>query len=265
MDSKDLEFNQKLSQEFSQKDMNVLVWTNSKTHKNLYMKVGKRNKDSQIELIPLDENELRDLRLEESISETVNSTLFDIDIQEAIDETVVQPLRKVANFDVTNAESMRAARQLADEQLRKIESKTSHDVDVKILEQENQELKEKLDLIAANEFERKKKSLGCSDESIRDPDSLMAWQKGRDATKQKPIPSGVVSLESQQPYQGDFMTKSYANSADLVRDLRDKAQAGDERAKQALNALFMKGLKSGQPIIGKSEGILLKDLKTKRN
>ena len=55
------------------------------------------------------------------------------------------------------------------------------------------------------------------------------------------------------------MTRTYANSADLVRDLREKART-DPRAKAALDALFMKGLQSGQPIIGKSEGILLKDL-----
>ena len=127
---------------------------------------------------------------------------------------------------------------------------------------ENAEAKEKLDLIATNAFEKRKRELSAPD-SITTVEELKAFEAGKLGNKQPQIPAGCVPLESQYS-QADFMKQSYANSADLVRDLREKART-DPRAKAALDALFLKGLQSGQPIVGKSEGILLKDLRKKKS
>jgi hypothetical protein len=242
-DNKDLEFNQKLSQEFSLKNLNVLVWTNTKTHKNLYLKVGKRNKDAQIELIPLDENELKDLHLEESLTETVNGELFDLDIQESVSEdSPVQPLHKFRSDDVN---SMRLAKQMAEENLKKLEGKDS---EKEALEAENEDLRSKIDLIAQKAFEKKKRELNAPDE-VNTPEKLMGYEMAQKAkTPTSPQNSGCVPLSSQTPANQD---SAYGSYEEMVDNIRDRASAQNPnlqdrtQAKAVLDKLMEKAF-SGQ-------------------
>ena len=105
---------------------------------------------------------LRDLHLEESLSQTINGSLFKMDdIQESVSENdAVQPIAH--NYDARNAESMKAAKVFAEKRLKELEGKSSPDVAA--LEAENENLRSKLDLIAQNAFEAKKAKLGAGPE-----------------------------------------------------------------------------------------------------
>jgi hypothetical protein len=119
IDVKDLVFDEKSTKEFTDKNLDVLVFQNSKTGKKLYLKPVKKDGEF-INLSPLSKSELEEIGIiEESLSETINgSELFDLDIQESVSD-VVEPIGKKTTFNVHDPKDMAIARNIADRMLEK--------------------------------------------------------------------------------------------------------------------------------------------------
>jgi hypothetical protein len=109
------------------------------------------------------------------------------------------------------------------------------------LEEKNEELREKLEIIALAQFESKKRELGCNDADIDTPDKLEAWQKGHEEKKEA---SGSAPLSYGQMYGGEPPPQKGFNSVeDMVTELRMDARLGDKNAQRILDKLFEKTLK----------------------
>ena len=111
------------------------------------------------------------------------------------------------------------------------------------------DLEEKLNLVAQVAWEKKLKEVGCNDPTITDPESLMAWEKGKNSNKRQSqdVPSGTVpwsAIEKQNTNPQAF--GSYPEMIDSIRD-RASMQNPDKQdranAKAVLDKLFEKSLK----------------------
>jgi hypothetical protein len=166
-------------------------------------------------------------------------------------------------YDPTNEEDMRIALGTAKKTLEDMEGKTDADAEVEKfkteaeLEEENQQLKEKINLIATEAFESKKRKLGCSDPEITSLDQLEAWQKGQESAKQKPrgfmdSPVGSAPLEGNiRASQG--YKEGYGSTEELIDDLRRQSHEGSKEAEKILGKLLEKavqGVKEGKKGFG---------------
>ena len=246
------------TQQFEESGLVVAV---NRLGKRIHFKKGKQT-EWGIELVPLNLDELKALNIEESL----NESYFDLDIEESAEEPEGELKHKV---NMQDANSIKEGKVILDKRLKELEGSTTEEnqAEIKRLLEENEDLSGKLDLIAQQTFEKKKRELGAPKE-IDTPEKLEGFARAKG--EYNPASGGTANLNDAQYGKGlddDIFTKQYDNPVDLVRDLRIQAQNGNEKAKMALDVLFLKGLKSGQPIVGKSESILLKDLikKRKRN
>ena len=116
-------------------------------------------------------------------------------------------------------------------------------------DQQIKDLEEKLNLVAQNAWEKKKREVGCNDPTVNDPDSLMAWEKGRNSVNgqpMKPINAGVVPLSSQTQTS---QPQAFESQEELIDSIRDRCSASNpdkqdrENAKLILDKLFEKSLK----------------------
>jgi hypothetical protein len=110
------------------------------------------------------------------------------------------------------------------------------------LQEENEDLKEKLNLIVQAQFEKKKRELGCTDAEIDSIDKLEAWEKGRG--EQKEESSGSAPLNDAQKYGGSPPpTEGFNSQEEMINELRKDAREGDKDAKRILDAMFLKTIK----------------------
>jgi hypothetical protein len=112
------------------------------------------------------------------------------------------------------------------------------------LEEENEQLKEKLALIAENAFENKKRELGCTDPEINTPDQLDAWRKGKEDSEDGS--AGCAPLSQGQITGGDSSV-GWNSHEKMIEDLlRTKHNGNDEErkiAQRVLDELLLKSLR----------------------
>jgi hypothetical protein len=122
------------------------------------------------------------------------------------------------------------------------------------IEEENQDLREKLSLAAQVAFEKKKAELGCSDSEIDTPDKLLAWEKGKSG-KDSSSPSGSAPLQSNYFEQfkgkpeGGISKKKFASHSEMVKFL--KVNEEDPEARKYIEALWkqtIQAMKNGEKI-----------------
>jgi hypothetical protein len=217
------------------KDRNIVVLINAKG-KHLFMKAVKML-DGFIELTPISrqEAELNQINYEESL----NESYFEATFEESQGE--IENGKIIHKFNSQDPESMRQAAKTAQEIADRLEGKTQ-DVNVKVLEEENEDLRSKLDLIATQKFMEKKRSLGAPDD-ITSPEELMGYEKAIKGKTQpsQSIPSGTVPLSSQQPAKSE----GFGDYPSMVADLRKRAET-DPIAREALTQLMYKSLKGAK-------------------
>ena len=244
MDNKDFVFDVEESQSFLSKNLDVLVFKNSKTGKRLFVRPTNRNGEF-IELVPLSLDELKTLKIEESISETVNSELFDVDIEESESESAVEPIGKVTRFNTQNPEDMKRAKELAEKILQKHENQeqesteTAKDTDKEVVD----DIREKLSLeLAVKEIEIEPSEIKGKKDIERWVGVIKKLEKPKD--DQFSAKGGYAPMPSQvqQNQQG------WGSHEEMVKDLRTRANNGDANAKEALRQLTFKVLKGNRQI-----------------
>jgi hypothetical protein len=107
------------------------------------------------------------------------------------------------------------------------------------LEEENEQLKEKMKLVIDTAFEAKKQKIGCSDPEIDTPDKLLAWESGQKSAR--PEPTGSAPLNYEQLHGG--LKKGYDTQAEMIEDLQSRARQGDKNSEVILGQLLVKSLK----------------------
>ena len=121
------------------------------------------------------------------------------------------------------------------------------------LEEENEQLKEKLALIAENAFENKKRELGCRDPEITTPDQLKAWEKGKSNSEDGS--AGSAPLSRGQITGGDSSV-GWNSHEEMIEDLlRTKHNGNDEERKIAQRVLGELMLKSLRGVKEQEKGI----------
>jgi hypothetical protein len=148
--------------------------------------------------------------------------------------------------------------------VKKDENPQNNSEEVERLRSENEELAEKISLVAQKEFERKKKELGCTDDSIQDPESLLAWKKGKESTTGGQAAGGSAPLNDKQQFgANDSFTKKQFNSPkEMVDELKlrmhsDNPEVAAE-ARSIYEILLQKAIRQGGT--GQSESVGLKEL-----
>jgi hypothetical protein len=113
------------------------------------------------------------------------------------------------------------------------------------LEQENEELKEKLNLIAENAFMNKKRELGCSDPEITTPDQLEAWKKGKEDSQDGS--SGYAPLDDAQKYGGNPPNEGFSSHEEMIEALlhaKHNGSAEEQKvAQRVLDQILIKSLR----------------------
>ena len=111
-------------------------------------------------------------------------------------------------------------------------------------EQERDDYKTKLIMVAEREFARKKASLGCKDPEVSTVEELKAWAETHDKAYRDAMPekfggSGQALLSQATGKSGlEFESKE-----GMINFLRDSAKSGDKEAKAILDELFLKSSK----------------------
>lgn len=121
------------------------------------------------------------------------------------------------------------------------------------LEEENLDLREKLSLIAEVAFNKKKQELGCEDDSIRTPEQLQIWQKGKESESRTDSPSGSAPLQSDYSSE-DIAHKKFSSERELVRFLNENKD--NPQVKPYFDALWQKTvqtMKEGKEIVFKQD------------
>lgn len=221
-------------------------------NKKRYMKPrATNNKDFPFELFEISTEEKAKLGIIEESEHTENQD-SEVSIEESLPEDRVPQMseeekeawrkeqeEKSKKLTLSGDPStVRAARDILEKEMSKRKSASE-------LEEENEDLKSKLGLIAEKAFEKKKQELGCSDSEIDTPDKLLAWEKGKTG-KGEGSPSGSAPLNSFQLGEKQ-KNGSYSSVEEMINDLRDRAEVfrGTPQGNQAekiLNQLLQKGL-----------------------
>jgi len=125
------------------------------------------------------------------------------------------------------------------------------------LESENEDLKNKLSIIAARRFEEKKKQLNAP-ASIKTVEELMAWQAEKQADPTRRTSSGALSLEG----QGNTGGVEFENQQEMIDFLQRRKASGTaeekREAKAVLDELWRKMLK-GKEKAGPEQKIDIED------
>jgi hypothetical protein len=231
-------------------ELGIIVITDVKSGKKTYMKLGSTDEKGYTELIPLSTEELKKIGIEETQQgETQDREISIEESEEGETETErrFREEKEKANLILKgDPETVNKAKKILEDAMAKQKSE-------KELTEENEDLREKLDLQAQLAFERKKKELGCTDSQIDSADKLIAWEKGLES--KKGAPSGSAGLEGQGYYeqfkgQGeDIAKKKFASHGEMVRFLKDNSE--DPNVKHYIDLLWKKAvqaMKSGQKI-----------------
>jgi len=125
------------------------------------------------------------------------------------------------------------------------------------LEQERtlrEDYEAKLKLIAEKEIQRVKQTIGCSDPTINDPESLKAWAKGKgidpnrvkafDDVKEEQGGKGNVGLTSAQiaHERGSGNSEGYPDTESMVKDVVQRAKT-EPKMKEAKDQLWQQYIK----------------------
>jgi hypothetical protein len=129
-------------------------------------------------------------------------------------------------------------------------------------EQEAEELREKLDLVAQAQAEEKLNKLKINDPELREkftenPDMIYGYEQAmKDAQKQKrPEITGSAPLDYYQLHGGK-RSEGFESQEALIDDLRRRSHLGDAQAEQILGKLLEKtvqGVKKGKQGFGQIE------------
>jgi hypothetical protein len=122
-------------------------------------------------------------------------------------------------------------------------------------DQQIKDLEEKLNLVAEVAWEKKKKEVGCNDPTVNDPESLMAWEKGRNSNNRQPqnVPSGTVPLSSQTSANSN--PQAWGDVESMINSVRDLAsnenpdkvsRAENQKILDTLMTKALKGQKEGK-------------------
>jgi hypothetical protein len=214
-------------------------------NRKCYMKLGSTDKDGNTVLIPCSIAELKNMGIAIEESEQSESENEEIDIEESeqdkgemtdTEKKFYDEKKKAEVILKGSPENVRKAHELLE--------------NAKELDEENQDLKAKLDLQAQLAFERKKRELGCTDSEIDSVDKLIAWEKGKSGSGK--APEGSAPLNDFQLGQGqtsDIAKKKFASHAQMVRFLKDNES--DPECRKYLDALWktsVQAMKSGSKI-----------------
>ena len=93
----------------------------------------------------------------------------------------------------------------------------------KSVEEERDDLAEKLDLIATNAFEKKRRELNCTDDSINTPEKLEAWSKGHNPNNS--ASGGSATLEGQY---GNSQNQGANSMEGMIDGLNDRCSAANK-------------------------------------
>lgn len=118
------------------------------------------------------------------------------------------------------------------------------------LEEENEDLKNKLAIIAEKEFEKKKAQLGCTDPEVLTPDALRMWEKGKKTVEGTSFHSPSGTARCDIPEQMGFPNndnlplrqKKFASYEAMITYTRELARKGDPESIQVLKELEAKAL-----------------------
>jgi hypothetical protein len=134
---------------------------------------------------------------------------------------------------------------------------------IEALKEENLELKEKLDLVATAEFEKRKKELGAGPE-VDTPEKLEGFKLGQKSAQPKREPTGNAPLDSAQIYGSSdpFLKQKFDSPKEMVDAIKLRMQSDDPEVKAQARAIYEELLRKAliQGGTGKSEGIGLKEM-----
>lgn len=217
-------------------EKNVFVLQNP-SGKRFYMRTV-LNSENQIDLIPLTMAELEELGI--TVEESYNESFFEHTVEESASE---EPKKKI--FNPNDPNDMAEAERIAREQLTKLQSEGKIPTfekpeDKKDLEEENEDLKAKLQIVAEKELERKMNQLNVP-ESLKptfreSPEKLQGFELAK-----KPMrdPNQNDSSMPLSPAQTGSPQGGYDSVEAMIDDLRKRAKI-DPNAKACLDALWKK-------------------------
>jgi len=206
-------------------EQGVVVATNKKGKKIHLKKGSKQTIDGQeyTELVPLNIDELRSLKIEESL----NEKMFDLTIEESIEEE--QKKRVTAQFNSNDIEDMRKAKEQAEQRIRELGGSTEQKLDV--AERDNQ-LFEQIKSKAEESYQ----NLGLNAPKIEDVDDLNNAIENLKTLKAKgehnPASGGSASLEGQYSQQNE----GFGSYPEMIDSLRDKASPQNANVKERQEA-----------------------------
>jgi uncharacterized membrane protein YkoI len=217
-------------------DQGILVLTNGK--RKFYAR-AKATGDKQYpyELVPLTSDEMKKFGIEESFQgDQSNDWHVDVEESEGQEET-----GKTHKVNLNDPKDIEAAKEV----LAVAEKRLHGDSEKQELEEENEDLKGKLAMLAEINFQKKRKELGCTDPEIDTVDKLMSWQKGREGNPT--APAGSAPLNDRQmgiQLSDDIMKKKFNSPQEMISYLRRLEKSDNpvqaNQAKNILNAMFEK-------------------------
>jgi preprotein translocase subunit SecD len=228
-------------------DSGILVIRVKNSNLKYYAKV-KSTKDPklpfELEFLTVDQLKKMGIQVEETVAQQDGNPMKDVDVD--VEESAGEPEGKNAvKVSANDPESIENAKKL----LKKMEEKAN----IEQVIQERDDLKEKLDMLATAQFEKKKRELNAPD-SITTVEALKAYEEG---IRQKEN-GGSAPMNDRQmgiPEGSDDIMKVKFNSVqDEIRELRRRERHPNpeiaNQAKELLTALYQKSLdagKQGQP------------------
>jgi len=144
------------------------------------------------------------------------------------------------------------------------ETQVSEDSEKEALIEENEDLRNKLTLVAHAEFERKKRSLGAPQE-IETPEQLQGWEMAKKSKEGEKGSFGTAPLSSQTSQNTDMEFESHEELVDFLR-LKEREGSAEEKAeaKAVLDELtkkMLEGVKEAKKgIVYEDTGNLVKKL-----
>lgn len=250
----------KINVEESEKLMDKDIFVLENHGRKLYCKTVLSEDKSKLEMIPLSRSELKELGIEVEESYSSEIDLFDVTVEESQGEPE-QPKKKV--FNLNDPKDAEEAAQIANRQLEKLRkekpeewgaskpetrTETLKNKTPEELAVENEDLKEKLTIIAEKELERKKKEAGCSDPDINTKEKLDAWSLGKKSSQGE---GGAPNARPDSPAQVGPVSREqgYETPEQMIDDLRRRAREGEAEGKIILDELmrkYIRGMKDAE-------------------